>query len=173
MSHSWTLVVAAAAAISLAACGGGNNSTDEARGEPDANNPLLNSDVRPQPLTATGCLTASNGRYVVTALDDTAATPTTVTYQLSGGDESDLQQHVNREVRIAGEADPPQIADVRDIGTPAVGTGGSADANGANGVDPQVRTQQAMRFEVRHVKVSSVTPTGDECPTGQAQTPAP
>jgi hypothetical protein len=173
MRHSVSVPAAMACALMLAACGGGNRTVDESGQSAGAaaDNPLLNSDVRPEPISTTGCLTGSNGRYVVTALDDTAAVPTTITYQLSGGDQAELQKHVNREVRIAGEADPAQVANVREIGTPAVGTTGDrADAAPkADGVNPEVKTQQATRFSVRTVKVSSVTPTGDPCPANQSQ----
>ena len=173
MRHSANVPAALACAVMLAACGGGNRMSEEAGQTAGgaADNPLLNSDVRPEPISTSGCLTGSNGRFVVTTLDDTAAVPTTITYQLSGGDQAELQKHVNREVRIAGEADPAQVANVREIGAPAVGTTGDrADAAPqADGTKPEVQTQQATRFSVRTVRVSSVTPTGDECAANQNQ----
>lgn len=160
-----------ACALLLTACGG--SSREEARNDSNASaeNPLLNSQNRPEPITATGCLTSANGRYVVTSLDSTAAVPTTVTYQLSGAADSDLEKNVNREVRLSGEADPPQVADVRQAPTPAVGTSGETGKPGGQPQDPgpRVRTQESMRFAVRDVKVLSVTPTGDACPSQEGQ----
>ena len=171
MRHSVSVPAAITCALMLVACGGGNRAAEESNANAGgaADNPLLNSDVRPEPISTTGCLTGSNGRYVVTALDGTAAVPTTITYQLSGGDQAELQKHINRQVRIAGEAEPAQVANVREIGTPEVGTTGErTDAPPrADGTDPQVTTQQATRFSVRTVKLSSITPTGDECPANQ------
>jgi hypothetical protein len=170
MTLSARLGAAVACAALLAACGtGARSAEDKAANSASAGNPLLNSDARPQPITATGCLTASGDRFVVTALDETPAVPTTTTYQLSGGDSEQLRAQVNREVRVAGEADPPKVADVRDAPTPAVGTsGGDAGHAAAPGTEPRVKTQETMRFAVRNLKVLSVTPTGDPCPTAPA-----
>jgi hypothetical protein len=106
-------------------------------------------------MTVTGCLTASADRFVLTALDQKAATPTTETYQLKGAQDAELQKYVNREVRVVGEADAAKVADVRDLPSTTVGTGGTS---------AEVKTQEATRFEVRTLTVSSVTPTGDPCP---------
>jgi len=109
---------------------------------------------------------------VVTELDTTAAVPTTTTYNLSGGNEGELRQQVDREVRVAGEADPAKVADVRNAPTPAVGTTSSdAGQDVRPGTEPRVKTQESMRFSVRDLKVLSVTPTGNPCPsaTGGSQ----
>jgi hypothetical protein len=158
-------------ALLIAACGDSTRTRDQASEQSgQANNPLLNSDVRPKPISTTGCLTAANGRYVITALDEAANVPTTVTYQLAGGNESELQKQVNREVRVTGEVDPPKVADVRNIEPPAVGTSGTP-SDRVDRPEPEVKTQEAVRFEVRSLKVSSVTPTGDDCPVGHPQRP--
>jgi hypothetical protein len=170
MRHSATLGAVVTCAALLAACSGGNGSADRNTADQSAaNNPLLNRDSRPEPVTATGCLTESGGRFVVTALDKSPAVPTTTTYQLSGGDDSNLQAQVNREVRVAGEAQPAQVADVRNAPTPAVGTTGTnRDQDVAPGSEPTVKTQESMRFVVRDLKVSSVTPTGNPCASGSS-----
>lgn len=163
MRHARTFGAPLTCALLIAACGGGSSQTRDQSGR--ANNPLLNSDVRPKPILTTGCLTAANGRYVVTALDKDATLPTTVTYQLTGGNESQLQKQVNREVRVTGEVDPPKVAEVRSIDAPAVGTSGTGTpTDRVNRPQPTVKTQEAVRFEVRTLKVSSVTPTGEDCP---------
>lgn len=63
----------------------------------------------------------------------------------------------------AGEADPPRVAEVRasDATTPA-GTTGQA----------KVGTQEETRFASRQLAASSITPTGNPCPTA-APAPAP
>jgi hypothetical protein len=170
MRHSAGIGASLACALIAVACGGGTRTADQSTNGNGAaaDNPLLNSAVRPEPITATGCLTASDGRYVVTSLDDAAAVPTTVTYQLNGGDKAALQNNVNREVRVAGEADPAKIANVRELGAPAVGTSGRETETSSTQPKAEVTTQQAMRFEVRTLKVSSITPTGDPCEAAAA-----
>jgi hypothetical protein len=107
-------------------------------------------------ISETGCLTASGNRYALTALE-TGGIAETELYQLIG-QEDELRQHVGREVRVVGDAEPPQIADVREI-SPATPAGTS----GAEGDQPQVQTQTQTRLETRRLRVTSVTPTGDEC----------
>ena len=75
-------------------------------------------------------------------------------------------------MRVAGEADPPKVADVRNAPTPAVGTtGADAGKDVRPGTEPRVKTQESLRFSVRDLKVLSVTPTGNPCPsaTGGSQ----
>lgn len=167
MRHRVRLGACTVCALLMAACGGGTRATDEAKGNvpPNgaANNPLLNSDTRPQPMTVTGCLTSSGDRFVLTALDNNSATATTETYELRGAQNAELAKYVNREVRVAGEADAPRVADVRELPSASVGTSGTASGNAPQGAEPTVKTQEATRFAVRHLTVSSVTPTGDNC----------
>lgn len=163
MRHSGRLGAAVAFAALLTACGAGARSSDE-KAATNGNDPLLNTDTRPEPITAVGCLTASGGHFVVTSLDSTTAVPTTTTYNVSGGNEGELRKQIDREVRVAGEADPAKVADVRDAPTPAVGTSGAhAGRDVAPGTEPRVKTQESMRFAMRDLKVLSVTPTGNPC----------
>jgi hypothetical protein len=78
-------------------------------------------------------------------------------YQLVGN-EDELRRHVGREVRVTGDAAPAQVADVRQIapGT-AVGTSGDTEP------EAEVRTEARARIETRQLRVSAVSPTGDEC----------
>jgi hypothetical protein len=69
---------------------------------------------------------------------------------------------------VAGEADPAKIANVREIGAPAIGTSGRETATPNGQPQPEVTTQQAMRFEVRTLKLSSISPTGDPCEAAAA-----
>lgn len=109
------------------------------------------------PISETGCLTASGDRFVLTALESGGIAETEM-YQLVG-QEAALRPHVGREVTITGDAEPAQIAELREsTAAPApVGTSGEA------GVEPQVSTQAQTRLETREMRVVTVTPTGDEC----------
>lgn len=134
---------------------------------------------RPAPITATGCLTSANGRFVLTQLEEAAAAtegattagaparPTTETYQLTNADDQ-LRQYVGRQVRVNGEAAPAQVAEVRET-TPAAQAGSATGTSGsqAGGNGATVSTETATRFESRRLSVLSVTPTGDACPAGQ------
>jgi hypothetical protein len=107
----------------------------------------------------TGCLTAAGGRFVLTALESGGATAETELYQLVGSDD-DLRQHVGKEVRVIGMAEPAQVATVRESSAPApTGTSGDAGDRGA-----EVRTEAQTRLETRRMRVTSVNATGDDCP---------
>lgn len=113
------------------------------------------------PIVETGCLTAADNRYVLTALETTqdAGAPQTELYQLIGeGDE--LRQHVGKAVRVTGEAAPAQVAQVRETSPaqPAETRGTAGDAQ------PRVQTESQTRIETRQLRVQSVTPTGEDCP---------
>ena len=108
-------------------------------------------------VVETGCLTATGDRYVLTALEGGGRAETEM-YQLVGSN-VDLRRHVGREVQVTGVAEPAQVAELRELSpsTPT-GTTGSGD-----GTQPQVRTEAQTRLETRRMRVSSVTPTGEEC----------
>jgi hypothetical protein len=148
----------------------------------------------PVPIEVRGCLTAADGRFALTALrtasgstagNDNAAVdsrdgggadavPTTETYQLTGGDESELRQYVGREVRVFGDAEPPRLAEVRE-GTPAApAVGTSGEQNHPDAVDrpqPQVKNLSETRLQVRKLEVATVTPTGSECSSDSRVSP--
>jgi hypothetical protein len=125
---------------------------------------------RPEPITVTGCLSSADGRYVLTELAPNQgaggpAQATTETYQLTDADEQ-LRQHVGKQVRISGEAEPARIADVREstpATPPTAGTAGQQTENRA-----AVSTETLTRLEMRHMSVKSVMPTGEDCPAGTA-----
>ncbi len=112
------------------------------------------------PIVQTGCLTGSNGEFALTTLESGAeAQPraTTETFQLVGN-EDELRQHVGKQVRIAGEAEPPSIVEARETSPPEpTATSGEGEPK------PQVSTQAQTRLEVSRLRVTSVTPTGDTC----------
>jgi hypothetical protein len=132
---------------------------------PDAN--VSRSADVPAPIVETGCLTGSEGKYVLTDLEPGGGgrpRAATETYQLVGND-SELQQHVGKRVRISGEAEPAEVAEAREVtppAPPATGTGGRANPPAAAGA-PQVSTQSETRLEVSRLRVSAVTPTGEDC----------
>jgi hypothetical protein len=176
----WTLCV-------LAAIGCGHNRGEEPRDEQGAaaNAPTPRDEASgvPRPITVTGCLTASGDRFVLTDLErgpekeSQSPPPTgqaarsetaTESYQLVGNTE-DLRQHVGKQVRVSGEAQPPQVAEMRET-TPAAPTSGQA--TGTSGQQPsqrpqpgqpQVRSETETRMEVTQLRVQSVTPTGESC----------
>jgi hypothetical protein len=119
---------------------------------------------RPAPVIETGCLTGDGDRFVLTELQSaadasggaTAARTTTATYQLIGN-EDELRKHVGREVRISGEAPPPQVAELRES------TPGTAGTTGEQSGQARVNTATQTRLEVAQLRVQSVTPTGDDC----------
>lgn len=156
------------------ACGGSREAEPQREGSAAAEPVSQEAQGRPAPIIETGCLTGTGNRFVLTGLQSAAGTQqatqqrtTTSTYQLVGM-EDELRKHVGRQVRISGEAPPPQVAEVREA-TPSaqVGTAGQPSANA------QVTTETQTRFEVTQLRVQSVTPTGDECTDTTGGTSAP
>lgn len=145
MKQSLTL---AAACLLVVACG---------RGADEAGPLETRSGARPEPAIVEGCLTAADDRFVLTQLrgEQEGTRPTTETYQLINADD-ELRPHVGRVVRVSGEAEAPDVANLREavpnISEPA-GTSG----------DAEVSTQESTRLEVARMRVISVTPTGDGC----------
>ena len=163
----------------IAACGGGNREATDRENTTVANAPVETDEPtgRPAPMSVMGCLTAAEGRYVLTELTgDTKAPggpaqPTTETYQLTNADEM-LQPHVGKQVRVTGEAEPARVAEVRETtpSAPAAPAGTAGQQGTAN--QPAVSTETRTRLETRRMSVTSVTPTGDNCPTGATTAPA-
>jgi hypothetical protein len=133
-------------------CGGRSDTrpADEARDDDDID--IANTTT----LIETGCLTAAGDRFVLTALEAGGAAATEL-YQLVGSDD-ELRKHVGREVNVTGVAEPAQVAELRET-SPATPTGTA----GADGVQPQVRTETQTRLETRRMRVATVTATGDDC----------
>jgi hypothetical protein len=168
-----------------AACGGGNKDADNANAT--AGSDQKTADARPAPITQTGCLTARGDQFVLTDLQRGTESGTeqaaTQTYQLIGN-EDELRQHVGQQVRVNGEAEPAQVAEVRESTPPAAqggatGTagqqpqaGGTQPQAGAqsqtgtqsqSGTQPQVTAETETRLEVTKLRVQSLTPTGSSC----------
>jgi hypothetical protein len=139
-----------------------------AAAQADTDEPTGKSEV----MTVTGCLSSADGRYVLTELEGNNGTrggtvqPTTETYQLTNADEK-LRDHVGKQVRINGEAEPARIAELRETtpGTASVATG---TAGQQSGNQPEVSTETRTRLEMRRMSVMYVMPTGADCPAGTA-----
>jgi hypothetical protein len=158
MRVGWLGALGVCAGLTLA-CGG---NPDAGQNDPDDDIDIEQTAV----VNETGCLTASGGRYVLTALE-TGGNAATEMYQLVGN-EDELRRHVGREVRVTGDAEPSQVAELRDSApSGSVGTAGSNQTSApAAGDEAQVRTETSTRLETRQLRVATVTPTGDECPAG-------
>lgn len=147
-------------------CGAGDRAEAERQ---DAREAEVDIDIaETATVEETGCLTASGGRFVLAALESGGATQAapdsggatqTELYQLVG-QEDELRKHVGKSVRVTGAAEPAQVAELRES-SPAepVATGGDSRS--------QVQTQSQTRLETREMRVATVTPTGDDCPTNQ------
>ena len=149
-----------------AACGGGDRAAMTERENTPATNAAVETDEptgRPVALSVTGCLTAADGRYVLTELSGDRQ-PTTEAYQLTNADEQ-LRPHVGKQVRVNGEAEPARVAEVRESTptTPATPAGTAGQQTTTN--QPAVSTETRTRLETRTMSVTSVTPTGQDCPT--------
>jgi hypothetical protein len=133
------------------------------------------ADSRPRPVTilTSGCVTASGDQFVLTDLERVEAEPslqharvgsrpysTTEAYLLTGAD-AQLDKLVGRRARVAGEADPAQIAEIRTI-SPIIRVGTARDAGGSR-VSPAVADQEVLRMEIHRLRVISAAPTGDPC----------
>jgi hypothetical protein len=118
------------------------------------------------PIGISGCLTSEGGRFVLTQLDPgSTPVPSTEMYQLTNADE-DLRPHVGRIVQVFGAAPSASIAELRETEPAPIGTSGQNQAE-PDGLEPQVTTSQAARFEARTLRVSSVIPTEQPCESGQ------
>ncbi|MGE0450446.1 MAG: hypothetical protein AB7Q29_12805 [Vicinamibacterales bacterium] len=138
------------------------------------------AEVPPTMIVETGCVTAHEGRFVLTDLQPAgtrdvepggsaavvAARPTTEAYVLVGA-EQDLRQHVGEEVRVTGEAVPDHVVNLENLhpmvhprATATSGTSAS-DAHAADGA--RIATGYQLRMEVSEMNVQAVQPTGQAC----------
>lgn len=127
--------------------------------------------------TVRGCLTGSNGQFVLTSLEHGATdqqvaektgqpstaepVPTTESYRLIGMDEK-LGPLVGQRVSVSGIAAPEQVVDMVSAtpANPPTTPGGTA---GTTGTEGKVETASRARVEIHDLRVSSVTPLGDKC----------
>lgn len=142
---------AAGLAITMAA--GCERSRGEAELETTAR--VGDEDGAPTLITAEGCLTSSNDRFVLTELKRDEAS--SEAYRLVGRDE-DLRAHVGKRVQISGETEPEQVVDLRQSTEP-----GSTPAAGTSGSNPQVGTTATTRIEVHDLRVRTIAATDEPC----------
>jgi hypothetical protein len=148
--------------VGFAGCGGAD------RDRENAGTDEKTAEVRPVPVSETGCLTARGEQFVLTDLQRGDGEATTETFRLIGN-EQELRKHVGQQVRVNGEAEAPKVAVVQESTPPASGT-----ATGTAGAaDPKVSTQSETRVEVRQLTVASVEPTGAACSAEGARGAAP
>ncbi len=169
----WTGVSATVGCLAIAvACGGGNreeNVSTEGAGTAADTEAITDERTggRPEVMTVTGCLSSAEGRYVLTALEGAtgpgSGQAATETYQLTDADER-LRDHVGKQVRVNGEAEPARIAEVRESTPPAATATGTAGNQSGN--QPSVSSETQTRLELRRMSVMSVMPTGEDCPAG-------
>jgi hypothetical protein len=110
------------------------------------------------PTTVTGCLRAGEAAstYVLT----TAATTgggTPATYELTGGDHVNLEEHVGKRVEITGIVEAQSQIATREAATPADNATGTAGKPGA----PTVQT--GTQLSIQRLDVKSVRVTNGEC----------
>ena len=149
----------AAAALLLAmggaACSrnGGSQKVDKAPVETQSATKA--SSAEPMTTTVTGCLRAgdASGTFVLTAAR-TAGAIETATYQLVGGDEAQLSQHMGQRVQVSGTTVPQEEIASR---SPAET---EQRAKGTSGT-PTVQTQTDV--QIRQLRVDSFAPQGDKC----------
>jgi hypothetical protein len=107
------------------------------------------------PVSVDGCLSVSGDRFMLASLDK-ASSKTTV-YQLMNADDQ-LRNLVGRKVRVTGEAQQTQSAEVREVTPPA-----PAATTGKPGTEAKVSTVEDTKLDVHKMTVASVAPTGDAC----------
>lgn len=165
--------VALAAAFALGCSNG--ESTGDAR---ELDNVM---DAPERLVQVVGCLTAQGEQFVLTDLEraappsggaeasGAASQAATEMYRLEGM-RDELRPHVGRQVRVTGEAPPPEVAIVRETSPPrdprpVAGTTGERESGAAATPEtqPQVSTVATTRLEVTELLVRSVSPTGESC----------
>jgi hypothetical protein len=152
-----------------------------ARNSPDLEVPATVSGdpnlVGPHTIIVDGCLTAADGRFVLTELrpgvpgprvaardgEPLAAgpRPTTETYRLVGMHDQ-LAPFVGQRVEVAGAAEPEKVVDVRES-SPATAPRGAQTGTSGSAGDSKVATGQSAHIEIHDLQVRSVEPTGDRC----------
>ena len=121
-----------------------------------------------------GCVTAAGNQFVLTALhrgevqaslpegmSGGRARPTTEAYVLVGAD-AQLQKLVGRRARIAGEADPVEITDFREV-SPLIREFGDDGPVATSGTTSAICTGAYLRLQIQRVRVLSANATGDPC----------
>ena len=157
-----------AAVIAIGAAGCNRNNTDQPANS--MGNSASRKLVNPKITMVRGCLTGTDGQFVLTDLAAAAATPngaaqppaesiaTTDSYRLIGKDD-ELRGFVGQRIEVTGDSTPDQVVDL--VGaTPA---NAPASTSGTSSGDGKVSTSSRAKIEVHELRVSSVNPLGDRC----------
>jgi hypothetical protein len=145
--------------------------------QPTASQPSQSTAPRAnQQITVTGCVAAGqNNTFTLTAAPvetnaeaptgTTATTPAgtkvakTITYTLTGDNQTDLKSHVGHTVQVTGVEAPPQVsAAVKDS---TQGTSGTSGTSGAG--TPTVQTTSQAQIVSRQLSVNSVKMVAPKC----------
>jgi hypothetical protein len=132
-------------------------------------------EASPGAMAEEGCMTASGSQFVLTDLEsgsplrrfgdrtEPSAGPTTEAYLLVGP-EHEFRRLVGQHVRVTGEIEPTQTAELRDL-TPMVRVDPDRPAatTGNERPQPHVRSEQRVSLRVHQMHVRSIKPTGDSC----------
>ncbi len=118
-------------------------------------------------VTETGCITQSNGEFILTDLDAGGALspvprPSTEAYLLVGADEQ-VEQQAGRRVRVVGEADPAEVVNIRVLRPMVFVPPAEPAVAGEDESVPKVGVEDQLRFEVRHLNVQAVDPLDEQC----------
>ena len=135
------------------------------------------ADPPPVPILEEGCVTASDGEFILTDLhpgerneklehtlpDAPRPRPTPEAYLLLGADEK-LRPLAGRRVKVAGEAETGHVAELRTI-NPMVRARPAPQEDAAPSAEatPKVGTGYQLRMEIHLLRLISVEPTGDPC----------
>lgn len=170
MSRTSTIAALALGSALLVACGRADHGPAREEGATGA------AGQAGEQVTATGCLSMNpeSRLYVLTTSPDPMAapvgglvhTPTTITYQLAGGE--GLERHIGHEIEVTGRADQKaaQTAGEAEERTdparsPAVG----------GGDQPEVETKTETRIRVVPMQVESFRVVSTACTSEEAVAP--
>jgi hypothetical protein len=118
--------------------------------------------------TADGCLTSAGDQFVltdVTSRGGADVAPTTNAYLLLIGNDQQLRRLAGQRVRVIGQSDPMQIADIHEF-TPMVranSPNAPVGTSGRAGSEARVGDEYHLRLEVHRMRVGAVLPTGERC----------
>ena len=149
-----SLTAALTLAIAGAACSSARGDEGEATGRASGSG---------DEVTISGCLSGSDGRFVLTAAPDAAVATAaramadereTYSYVLTGG--NNLQEHMGKRVEVIGTLEGRGRGIDHDART-------TAEAPSSGGQTPTVATKEEVEVEVRKLVVREVRPLSGAC----------
>jgi hypothetical protein len=112
--------------------------------------------VVPTPVVVTGCLMGAGTEFII-ATPDKSKEGSNIVYELTNAGDQ-LIVLVGQKVRVTGEAEPVQIAEVREL-TPVA----PATAATSGKAPAKVATVEDTKLHLQRMTVTSVAGTGDSC----------